>query len=81
MKKNMSCFMLTIATAFCAVTLVSAQTTSPLVQKLYNGEWPSQDEIQKNYDAFLEQSAIQAYMLTLPALNVIGNLISKGRSY
>ncbi|UKJ06210.1 DUF1254 domain-containing protein [Solitalea lacus] len=29
-------------------------------------------EIQKNYDEFLEQRAIEAYMLALSALNVIG---------
>jgi hypothetical protein len=52
--------------------ILAQATTSPLVQKLYNGGWPSQDEIDKNYDAFLEQSAIQAYMLSLPALNAIG---------
>ncbi|SHG29723.1 DUF1254 domain-containing protein [Flavobacterium defluvii] len=51
---------------------IDAQTTSPLVQKLYNGGWPSKEEVQKNYDEFLENAAIQAYMLSLPALNVIG---------
>ncbi len=51
---------------------VAQATTSPLVKKLYNGGWPSKDEIQKNYDELYEQQAVEAYMLTLPALNVIG---------
>ncbi|MBB4801190.1 hypothetical protein HNP37_001229 [Flavobacterium nitrogenifigens] len=54
------------------INFSAAQTTSPLVQKMYNGEWPSKDEIQKNYDYYFEQAAIQAYMASLPALNVIG---------
>lgn len=65
--------LLTTALISASSQFLSAQTTSsPLVQKLYDGDWPSQEEIDKNYDEFLEQTAIQAYMLTLPALNVIG---------
>ena len=54
------------------ISFSRAQTTSPLVQKMYNGEWPQKDEIQKNYDYYFEQAAIQAYIASLPALNVIG---------
>ncbi|MBX2963701.1 MAG: DUF1254 domain-containing protein [Cyclobacteriaceae bacterium] len=72
--KRKSLLSLIVALAFFSVIseFAIAQEVSPLVKKLYNSEWPSKDEVQKNYDAFLEQSAIQAYMLTIPALNVIG---------
>lgn len=56
----------------CIQQVAFAQATSPLVQKLYNGGWPSKDEIQKNYEELFAQRAVEAYMLTLPALNVIG---------
>src|ERR1700754_3003150 len=45
---------------------------SPLVRQLYGGRWPSVDETRRAYDEFLLNRAVQAYMLTLPALNVIG---------
>lgn len=51
---------------------VGASTDSPLVRQLYNGSWPSTQEIAALYEDFLLQRAIHAYMFTLPALNVIG---------
>ena len=47
-------------------------TDSPLVRQLYGGRWPDDATTRKVYDDFLLQRAVQAYMLTLPALNVIG---------
>jgi len=70
--KKIKCFAIISIVALLIPLLIHAQTTSPLVQKIYNGGWPSKDEIQKNFDALFEQRAIEAYMLTLPALNVIG---------
>lgn len=54
-----------------AAGAVSA-SDSPLVRQLYAGRWPSASETRRVYDDFLLQRAVQAYMLTLPALNVIG---------
>jgi len=71
MKVAKSYFSFLFLTVF-LVNFATAQTTSPLVQKMYNGEWPTKDEIQKNYDYYFEQAAIQAYMASLPALNTIG---------
>lgn len=50
----------------------STESAPPLVKKLYNGNWPSQDEAQKLLDELYYQRAIHAYMTMLPALNVIG---------
>jgi hypothetical protein len=59
-------------TASPAVAPSGATTDSPLVRQLYGGRWANADETQKVYDEFLLHRAVQAYMLTLPALNVIG---------
>jgi len=50
----------------------SSSHDSPLVRQMYGGRWPSADETGRVYDEFLLNRAVQAYMLTLPALNVIG---------
>lgn len=50
----------------------SRAVTSALVEQLYDGKWPSEEEARKSYEELVRQRAIQAYMLTLPALNVIG---------
>ena len=42
------------------------------MRQLYGGRWPDDATTRKVYDEFLLQRAVQAYMLTLPALNVIG---------
>jgi len=67
----------TIATALTLAALAlpaSAQETPvpPLVEKLYDGNWPSTEEAQELVDALYYQHAIHAYMTMLPALNVIG---------
>ena len=49
-----------------------AQEMSPLVTQLYRGGWPASDEVRTLYEELLAQRAVQAYMLTLPTLNVIG---------
>jgi len=48
------------------------ETAPPLVEKLYNGNWPSQEEGQKLRDELYYQRAIYAYMTMLPVLNTIG---------
>jgi hypothetical protein len=50
----------------------AAQAASPLVTQLYNGGWPNNDDARKLHDELIAQRAVQAYMLTLPTLNVIG---------
>jgi hypothetical protein len=50
----------------------AAQATSPLVEQLYAGGWPTSDAARTLYEELLSQRAVQAYMLTLPTLNVIG---------
>lgn len=50
----------------------TAQAPSPLVKQLYDGRWPSDDTARKLYEDLIVQRAVQAYMLTLPTLNVIG---------
>jgi hypothetical protein len=56
------------------VTSVAAQDSSqsPLVRQMYNGQWPPTADQEKFRDELLFQRAVDAYMLTLPALNVIG---------
>jgi hypothetical protein len=49
-----------------------ASTESPLVRQMYNGQWPAKEDYEKFQDQLLFQRAVDAYMLTLPALNVIG---------
>jgi len=46
--------------------------TSPLVRQIYDGGWPDAAEAEKLHQQFLLQRAVQSYMMTLPALNVIG---------
>ncbi len=48
------------------------ETAPPLVEKLYNGNWPSQEEGQKLRDELYYQRAIHTYMSMIPALNTIG---------
>ena len=44
----------------------------PLIEKLYNGNWPSDEEAQELLDQLYYQRAVHAYMTMLPALNTIG---------
>jgi hypothetical protein len=47
-------------------------TTSALVRDLYDGKWPDKNTVaQLNRERFY-QRGIEAYMMTLPALNIIG---------
>ncbi len=61
------------ALVFSSFGLVFAQEPmSPLVRQMYDGKWPdSSTAVQLNKE-FYYQSAIKAYGLTLPALNMIG---------
>src|SRR5208282_4755688 len=45
---------------------------SPLVRQMYNGQYPPKEDYAKFKDQLLFQRAVDAYMLTLPALNTIG---------
>ena len=45
---------------------------SPLIKQMYDGGWPSAKEAESVHEQFLLQRAVQSYMMTLPALNVIG---------
>jgi len=51
---------------------LAKETAPPLVEQLYNGNWPSEDEGRELLDELYYQRAIHAYMTMLPALNVIG---------
>ncbi|MFQ8433887.1 DUF1254 domain-containing protein [Amaricoccus sp. W119] len=58
-----------------APALAAAQETapmSPLMEQINGGKWLDQTEAQSLADEFFYQNAIQAYLRTLPALNVIG---------
>lgn len=48
------------------------QAAPPLVQQINNGNWLPQAEAESLVDDLFYQQAIQAYITTLPALNVIG---------
>src|SRR5208282_260797 len=47
-------------------------TESPLVKQLYDGQWPAKEDYAKFKDQLFFQRAVDAYMLSLPALNTIG---------
>ncbi len=57
---------------FSSQTAVAQETSSPLVKKLYNGNWPSDEEAQELVDELYYQRAVHAYMTMLPVLNTIG---------
>src|SRR5271157_6250170 len=63
----------------CAITLamivpIAARdsTESPLVRQMYNGQYPPREDYAKFKAQLFYQRAVDAYMLTLPALNTIG---------
>jgi hypothetical protein len=75
--KHLGC-LLTCAVALTALFLGSSgalaqqQSMSPLVSQMYSGRWPDKATVgQLNKDWFY-QNAVAAYMMTLPALNMIG---------
>ena len=47
-------------------------TKSPLLEQLYNGNLPGEEEVQQMRDELFYNHAIHAYLTMLPALNVIG---------
>ncbi len=47
-------------------------TDSPLVKQMYNGQWQPKADQDKYLNELLFQRAVDTYMLTLSALNVIG---------
>ena len=53
---------------------VAAQelTVSPLVKQMYDGQWPAKEDYAKFQDQLFFQRAVDAYFLTLAALNTIG---------
>jgi hypothetical protein len=51
---------------------VAQETTSPLVQQLYDGKWPDKQTVEQLNKERLYMRALQAYMATLPLLNTIG---------
>src|SRR5262249_30512183 len=55
-----------------AAPVRSQETASALVKQLYDGGWPDKGTVAQLNRERLYQRAIQAYMLTLPALNQIG---------
>jgi hypothetical protein len=64
-----------LAVVICIVLVAAqaqAQKPSPLVEALYDGNWPSDAEAQELLDELYYQRAIHAYMTMLPALNTIG---------
>lgn len=63
---------LVLACTFIGATQAQAQKAPPLVEKLYNGNWPSDKEAQSLLDELYYQRAVHTYMTMIPALNVIG---------
>src|SRR5271167_3340754 len=55
-----------------APAMAQDSSQSPLVTQMYNGQWPAKEDYAKFKDQVLFQRAVDAYMLTLPALNTIG---------
>jgi hypothetical protein len=64
---------LTLLFSFAMTSQLQAiETAPPLVEKLYNGNWPSEEEGRELRDELYYQRAIHTYMTMLPALNTIG---------
>ena len=62
-----------LCAAICFATIARAQESeSALVRQLYNGGWPDKDTVAQLNRERLYQRGIEAYMMTLPVLNVIG---------
>jgi len=68
----MICTALLFSPLALSATEKNAPTTSPLIKQMYSGGWPGADELGAVHEQFLLQRAVQSYMMTLPALNVIG---------
>jgi hypothetical protein len=61
-----------LCTIICTATIAGAQEESALVKQLYNGGWPDKDTVAQLNKERVYQRGIEAYMMTLPVLNVIG---------
>src|SRR5271157_3685511 len=62
----------TLALALSCVAAPAQESTSPLVKQMYDGKWPDKASVARMYNELFYQNAIQAYILTLPTLNMIG---------
>ncbi len=79
MKMRSAC-LTTVATLLVGLTVpmtpVLAQDqsakTSPLMEQINKGNWLPQEEAESLRNEFFYQNAVQAYVLTIPILNVIG---------
>jgi hypothetical protein len=63
---------LTVIAFLTVPAIAQGSSQSPLVTQMYNGQWPAQEDYAKFKDQLFFQRAVDAYMLTLPALNTIG---------
>ena len=63
---------LTVIAFLTGPAIAQGSSQSPLVTQMYNGQWPAQEDYAKFNDQLFFQRAVDAYMLTLPALNTIG---------
>src|SRR5271165_7022356 len=63
---------LTVTALHPATASPQESTESPLVSQMYNGQYPPKEDYEKFKDQLFYQRAVDAYMLTLPALNTIG---------
>ena len=61
-----------VASTFARLADAQQPSASPLVRQLNNGNWLSQQEAESLRDELFYQRAVHAYMMMLPALNVIG---------
>src|SRR5215471_14472270 len=48
------------------------ESTSPLVRQLYDGKWPDKQTVAQLNEQRFHQHGIEAYMMTISALNMIG---------
>src|SRR5262249_45801524 len=63
----------TLLTVVSFATITQAQqATSALVRQMYDGGWPDKQTVEQLNKDRLYQRAIEAYMMTIPALNMIG---------
>jgi hypothetical protein len=69
----LACAIILAVIAFHTAPAVAQESSeSPLVKQLYNGQWPAKEDYAKFKEQMLFSRAVDAYMLTLPALNTIG---------
>ena len=55
-----------------AAVAQAQETMSPLVKQMFDGGWPDKSAVEQLNKERLYSDALEAYMLTLPALNTIG---------